>query len=141
MKKLICLLSPVIFTLFITVSCGTTSKTSLATRLSSHPWELYTLNGEGIDVNEFRNSVPFLTFDISGKLTGSAGCNKFAGTFDLKKDAIKLVPGVMTRMACPGNGETLFLATMAQVTKIKMNGNKVAFFDDSKELMTFVPKK
>ncbi len=141
MKKLICLLSLVIFAVLITVSCGTTAKTSITTRLSSHPWELSTLNGKALDLNEFRNNIPFLTFDLSGKLTGSAGCNKFAGTFDLKKDAIKLIPGVMTRMACPGNGEPLFLATMAQVTKIKMNGNKVTLLDDSKELMTFLPKK
>jgi len=64
-----------------------------------------------------------------------------AGNYKLKKACLELEPGAITRMACQGNGETLFLDALKQVKMMKSDGDKLILLDGTKEIMTLVPKK
>jgi len=122
-------------------SCGTTCKMSMKKHLASNPWEMSTLNGSVPDAKEFQTGIPFLLFDKKGKMTGSTGCNNMAGNYQLSKSGIVLEPGAITRMACQGKGETLFLEALKQVKNFKVDGEKLVLLNGADEIMTLVPKK
>jgi heat shock protein HslJ len=109
--------------------------------LTSHPWELNTLNGNALDLSDFQNGKPFFLFENSGMLSGSTGCNNMSGNYKLKKACLELEPGAITRMACQGNGETLFLDALKHVKMMKLDGDKLILLDGTKEIMTLLPKK
>jgi heat shock protein HslJ len=122
-------------------SCGTTCKMSMKKHLASNPWEMSTLKGSAPDAKEFQTGIPFLLFDKKGKMTGSTGCNNMAGNYQLNKSGIVLEPGAITRMACQGKGETLFLEALKQVKNFKVDGEKLVLLNGADEIMTLVPKK
>ena len=64
-----------------------------------------------------------------------------SGNFKLKKACLQLEPGAITRMACQGNGEAIFLDAMKQVKNMKVDADKLTLLDGNKEVMTFVAKK
>lgn len=67
--------------------------------LYQYVWKLVEVNGRGIG-SEFNASLAFTPGQVN-KVTGSTGCNKLTGTFELKgTDAIKFLPIATTRMAC-----------------------------------------
>jgi heat shock protein HslJ len=109
--------------------------------LKSNTWELKTINGSAFETKEFLTGTPYLLFQKSGKLLGSTGCNNMMGTYKLKKACLQLDPGAITRMACQGNGEAIFLDAMKKVQSMKIDAEKLTLSGDNKEIMTFVPKK
>jgi len=141
MKKRSFLFTLAALLLLIVSSCGTTCKMGTKKQLSAHVWELNTLNGKVLDINEFRTGTPFLIFDKSGFVSGSTGCNNFTGKYELNKTSLSIEAGAMTRMACQGNGETLFLNALKQVKTIQTSKNKITLLNGMEELMTLVPKK
>ncbi len=48
-----------------------------------------------------------------GVVTGNSGCNNFHTTCILKNNQIKFNALVSTRMACPGDGESVFFSALA----------------------------
>jgi heat shock protein HslJ len=80
-------------------------------------------------------------FADKGKLSGSTGCNNMSGSYKLKKACLEIEPGAITRMACQGNGETLFLDALKHVEMMKLDGDKLILLDGTKEIMTLLPKK
>ncbi len=127
--------------LVLVSSCGSTCKMANKKALSSNPWELKTIKGSSLDAKEFVTGTPFLLFQNKGKLLGSTGCNNMSGNFTLKKACLQLEPGAITRMACQGNGEAIFLDAMKQVKNMKVDADKLTLLDGNKEVMTFVAKK
>jgi heat shock protein HslJ len=141
MKKDLFLITIAALLIVLVSSCGSTCKMANKNKLTSNSWELSTINGSTPDLNQFRTGMPFLLFGSKGKLTGSTGCNNMAGNYTLKKACLELEPGAITRMACQGNGETLFLDALKQVKMMKSDGDKLILLDGTKEIMTLVPKK
>jgi len=109
--------------------------------LSKSSWVVNSLLGKQLDPAAYMKGLPSMNFGADGKLTGSTGCNNFTGNFKLDGMGVKLDPGAMTRMACPGNGEADFLAAAQQVTNLKMNGNTLSLLNGATEVMSLVPKK
>jgi heat shock protein HslJ len=109
--------------------------------LASHAWELSTINGNALDTKEFVTGTPYLLFQQKSKLLGSTGCNNMVGNYKLKKACLSLEPGAITKMACQGNGEFIFLAAIKQVKNMKVEAEKLTLLDGNKEVMTFVAKK
>lgn len=122
-------------------ACKSSSKLDIKDQLTISAWELSTLQGMAVDSKEFMKGMPFLVFSKDGRLTGSTGCNSMSGTYEAKNNNISLNPGAMTRMACPGNGEMLFLEAMRKVKNLEISGGKLALLDGTTEMMTFVPRK
>ena len=114
---------------------------SIKKHFASNPWEISTLKGSSPDANEFRTGLPFLLFDKKGKMTRSTGCNNMSGSYQLNKSEIAFNPGATTRMACQGNGESMFLEALKQVKNFKFDGDKLILLSGTEEIMTLVPKK
>ncbi|MFO0826546.1 MAG: META domain-containing protein [Phycisphaerales bacterium] len=68
-----------------------------------------------------------MTFAADNTVSGSAGCNHFNATFEMKGSALHFGPAGATRMACPGEGvmeqEQAFLKAMQTVATIRMEGD------------------
>jgi proline iminopeptidase len=71
--------------------------------LFEHRWRLTHL--EGSEVAEVEGpSEPHLILDRRGKrVSGSGGCNRLNGPFELEGEALSFGPIAATRMACPGD--------------------------------------
>jgi heat shock protein HslJ len=46
------------------------------------------------------SSVPTVRFDVDGTVTGTTGCNRYAGRYTLDGDELALSPLATTRMMC-----------------------------------------
>lgn len=129
----------IILLVFLMVDCKPIQKTAMDF-LGNKTWELNSLNGISSLEENFPSGLPTLEFLEAGKLTGFAGCNNFSGIYSLEGKDLKLDPGAMTRMACPGDGEATFITGLSQVKKFKRSGDEIKLLGDSGELMSFTPK-
>lgn len=87
---------------------------------------------------------PFLQLQASdGRASGFAGCNMFAGPYQLSGDSLSFGPLAMTRMACaPGmNIEGGYANALRDTKGYKITGSQLALTDASgKALASFVAK-
>jgi putative lipoprotein len=69
-----------------------------------------------------------LTFSDAGKkVSGFAGCNRLAGTYEGKGDSLRVGPLALTRMACPSGMEleTKFGAALDATRSFRITGNRL----------------
>ena len=95
-------------------------------------WEVIEMITSTISLNElYPEKKPMMVFDAANlKLSGNTGCNNFNGPYSVKGSVIDFTaPMGMTRMMCPGEGESTFMNTLQ-----KVNGWTVR--DETLRLMT-----
>lgn len=109
--------------------------------LTGNTWELASLLGKNLDLNQFAAGIPSLNFMEEGKLAGFSGCNNFNGSFALEGTDLNLDPGAMTRKACPGSGEQDFMSALSKVSNLKIDKDQLTLLDGTSKLMTLIPKK
>ena len=104
-------------------------------------WALRQLNGKAIDKAQFPRRVPYFEVNLrDNHLTGSTGCNRFSGPFQVTSTTVKIGPLMSTKMAC-ANGmsvETEFLTALQAADTYKLNGKNLTFMQGGTELMTLV---
>ena len=91
-------------------------------------WELKALPGSLISFEGlYKRKIPLLSFDlVAQQVSGNTGCNSFSGKFSLKGSSIGFTePMTMTQMACPGEGEKIFLQTLQKVTTYSIQNDSV----------------
>ena len=71
------------------------------------------------------------------RVSGSGGCNRVMGAFELDGDKLGLSRIVATRMACPDGmeQEQLFLKSLGDVEHYRINGNQLELLDRSGEVI------
>ena len=69
---------------------------------------------------------PFLEFAEDGTYSGSDGCNKLAGTYEVGDDELVLKPGFSTLMACDGVD-----TWVRGATAVKVETDTLVVFDKS----------
>ncbi len=74
-----------------------TPPTNTATELTGIDWQLVSLNGQPA----LAETPITARFGDDGKLTGSAGCNRYIAGYHLDGQNIAIGPVAATRMACP----------------------------------------
>ncbi len=110
--------------------------------LAGH-WELFYITGPRITFEGlYPDKKPNLTFK-SGQIefSGFTSCNGMSAKFQNKKKGNLFRPGVMTMMACPGNGEQTFLKEFNRVDDYKVTGDTLTMFHDKIPTMKFVKKE
>jgi heat shock protein HslJ len=72
-----------------------------------------------------------LILDAAGRVSGSDGCNRVTGSYQLKGGALTFGQLAGTRMACPDTGETerAFHAALANVKRYGIASNHLDLFD------------
>ena len=80
-------------------STSTTTAASGAVELAGTNWVLASYTA-GAEKNDTPAGVATLTFADGGELSGSTGCNRLAGTYEVDGDALTITLGPATLMAC-----------------------------------------
>jgi heat shock protein HslJ/membrane-bound inhibitor of C-type lysozyme len=90
-----------------------------AALLRAREWVVEDLDGRGV----IDRSRMTLAFDDAGRVSGSAGCNNFAGRYSLSGEGLKFGDAALTRKACPAalmEQEARFVAALASVQRFEI---------------------
>lgn len=113
-----------------------------ATAQLNGTWELDYISGAKIAFEGlFPDKKPGITFNLpETKASGNGSCNNFNVAFTIDGSNIKFNDPAATRMACPGNGEATFFATLKKVSAYSVNGNTLNLIMDDIAIMRFQKK-
>lgn len=112
------------------IACGHTKKTEKTMPDPSSlagTWELNYITKSGIAFDSlYPEKKPTITFDVSDKkVSGYAGCNNFNGPLNVDGNTISFTsPMAMTRMVCPGNGESTFIEMLQKINNWSVTNDK-----------------
>ena len=143
MKKF-SLLSALIFMTFI--SCNTTKNTTNSANSLQGEWALTFISGPRIAFEGLYPEVkPTINFDLADKkVFGKNSCNNFSGALsvDGSKISFKESKMAVTMMACPGNGDTVFMSMLDKIDSYKVteDGTILTLEGDGIALMRFQKK-
>ena len=129
------------FAMLMSSSCNNGKNLSSMTNLLKAKWALQSLTGQSSDLGSiFGQKIPFLNFDTDAmRVAGNSGCNNFNGPFSVEAGGkISFGNLAMTKMACPGNGESLFTSALNKVTNFKIDNNVLTLLEGKNKLMEFV---
>jgi heat shock protein HslJ len=136
------------FVAFISLAgCHNSKKTTsnmTDTSLLNGTWELNYITGPRIAFDGlYPDKKPVITFDVAGsKVTGNSSCNNFNGKLNVTGNKINFNdPMAMTRMMCPGQGESTFMETLKKVdTWSVTDGNTLNLIMGDIAMMRFTKK-
>lgn len=106
-------------------------------------WELNYITSSRMPFKDlYPDKIPTITFNVSeGKINGNTGCNTFLGTFKVNGSSIDLSsPLALTRMACPGAGENVFVETLKKANTYNIEGKTLSLMENGTETMRFGKK-
>ncbi|AXC14753.1 protein of unknown function DUF306, Meta and HslJ [Acidisarcina polymorpha] len=119
---------------------------SASSRLSvtETQWNLVELNGSPVS-SRSPGSQPYIYLQTQGdKLSGSGGCNRLFGSFDLSGSSLQFHSVAQTLMACPGNSaerESALLDALKLTTSFQVSGDVLLLRVDDRVLARFQAKK
>jgi heat shock protein HslJ len=109
-------------------------------------WQLTTITESNIDFGKlYPGEIPMLIVDLkNNSFAGNNSCNRYNGTIELDKNNVKFDGSktAMTLMACPGDGDTVFMKTLGEIDRYKVSkdGNKLILYLGNVEKMHFIRK-
>jgi heat shock protein HslJ len=116
------------------VSCTTMKPGSIGngglSQLSG-TWELNYISGPRIAFNGLYPAVkPIIKFEIAEKrFSGNTSCNSFSGSLVADDTTINFTaPFIMTKMACPGEGEATFIEMLKKVSNYTITSDTTLHF-------------
>ncbi|MGZ4911318.1 MAG: META domain-containing protein [Halobacteriota archaeon] len=117
----------------VTPSPNATSTTSPALQLEGTTWKLISLVTETSMNNTLPNTTITAIFD-DGNVTGSSGCNRYFGSYQLNKTEINFGQVGSTLMFCPDpdgvmTQETAYLLLLKDVTSYAISNNELTLSD------------
>jgi heat shock protein HslJ len=107
-------------------------------------WELVIFPSEGKEYAEiFGQRKPELQFDeLNKKVTGTSGCNHISGGYIHNEKMLQFRDNmIMTKMACPGYDETIFMDALRKVNSYQLSNDQLSLMHDDTVLMIFAKKK
>lgn len=99
--------------------------------LEKTEWKLVWVKGAKIETATPRQ-LPYIQLDPgSHRVSGSGGCNRLAGGYELNGNNLKFTQMAMTRMACLHGGDTeaQFVEALNQVSAWKIGGGMLSLMD------------
>ncbi len=125
-------------------ACGASDETSGETpyspapiRLEGSQWVVTEYRTESGDLaGVMKGSELTMTFDADGKVTGSAGCNRYFASYTLEADAVRFTLPGATRMFCGEpvglmDQEFRFLSLLEKVAGLRVEGGNLSLEEDS----------
>jgi copper homeostasis protein (lipoprotein) len=125
---------------FIGVWPGETCGVQFATaELLNMYWKLTALNGKPVlaSANQREPSLVLQSAGTHQRATGSGGCNRFTGTYELNGNSLRFGALAGSMMACVAGMDTEreFLETLPQVRSWKVLGQHLELFDATGTLL------
>ena len=101
-----------------------------AAQLRTTYWKLTALGSTPVNVADSQRE-PHIVFANDSKLSGSGGCNRMFGSYELSGDAIVITGVGATKMACQDgmDVESAFLPSMQRVAKYRITGQQLELLD------------
>lgn len=101
-----------------------------ATRLDKTSWTVVEVNGAQVMAAD-PTRAPNLTFDAAGRVSGSDGCNRFSGSYQVSGDALTLGELISTKMACPSSADSgrAFNLALANTKRFRIVGTNLDLLD------------
>ncbi len=111
-----------------------------AMNLINGKWALQSLAGQSNLGSLFANKMPALQFDTeSMRVSGNNGCNSLSGPLRIEAgNKISFGQLAGTKMACPGQGESVFMDALNKVTNFKVDDGVMKLLAGGQELMSLV---
>ncbi|MBK9098786.1 MAG: META domain-containing protein [bacterium] len=101
-------------------------------------WALESIEGKKVIIDETVRILPVLEIYVEDeRVHGNTGCNVLNGSVEIDEEKILFSKIITTEMACPGNLEQRFLASLIEVNRYKIEKMSLHLFEDEKELMVF----
>lgn len=107
--------------------------------VQKYRWQLIAFNPER-QVPEKTESVPFIEFLASGKVSGFTGCNRFQSSANLKDGAVAFGPVMSSKRYCVATAstESAFIEALPKVSYVSFENEQLNLLDSNKTvLMTF----
>lgn len=123
---------------FIGVWPGETCGARFATSdLQNTYWKLTALNGKPVSVAEQQREPSLVLHSENLRVTGSGGCNRLMGSYEVSGNDVHFGQLAGTMMACPAGMDTEkeFLATLRQVSRWRIAGEHLEFYDASGKVL------
>ena len=117
------------------VGCKPTPKYAL----TDGQWELISWNDTAGGEQMVVENRPTMKFGAEAKLSGNAGCNNFAGRYQVGDDqTIEIDLGALTRKMCLDMTlEDQMVRRMPNVDRFKIDGNQLILFAGEREIFRF----
>lgn len=84
-------------------------------------------------VSQFALPGPYLVFEQTGRVSGSDGCNRLVGDFDVNDDVVTFSRMESTHMSCVGvhDLQRMFDRALTDARRLVLVGNQLELFDAS----------
>ncbi|TRZ41948.1 META domain-containing protein [Robertkochia solimangrovi] len=129
--------------IFIVLLTSCSSTKTLYQTIGENKWELNYISGTRIAFDGlYPDRKPEINFDlVDNKLYGNTSCNAFNSAYEMKGNQISISSqGIMTMVACPGNGEQQFLDMLYKVDTFNVEDDELTFYIDDVAVMRFKKK-
>lgn len=102
--------------------------------LANTYWRLTRLGTEALAADDVRREPALVLRDVDGRRgwSGTVGCNRLVGRFEVSGDAIRFSGGASTRMACPPpfeDRERDLLEALERTTTFRIEGDRLRLLD------------
>jgi copper homeostasis protein (lipoprotein) len=119
---------------------GTTGSVEASVLLEKTEWRLIRLGRATVKADDLHRAPQIVLDPESHRASGSGGCNRIMGGYELKGDTLTFARMASTMMACPDGMETeqKFLRALGQVKRWKIVKRQLELMDGSgKVVATF----
>jgi heat shock protein HslJ len=120
------------------------AQANAGTAITQSNWTLQSLmDSTGILIPALSGTEVTAVFDLEGRVSGNAGCNRYSAGFQSRDYGINITGTASTKMFCDGPGvmeqESAFLADLAKASSFRFSGSSLKFYDGSgKTVLVFV---
>jgi copper homeostasis protein (lipoprotein) len=94
-------------------------------------WKLVRLHGTPVQVVEKQREPHLILANFEPRISGSGGCNRVTGSFEIDGDKLRLGRMAVTMMACPSGmeQERRFLQSLEKVERYRISGSHLEMLD------------
>ena len=113
------------------------SPAQAAGELAGTSWRALEIGGSPLPTVQSRQE-PYLIFNAAGRVSGSTGCNRFAGSYQQDGNSLRFTPLAVTKMACPPPLDSLersFLQALAATTALRQSCNTLDLLDSAGQIL------
>lgn len=120
----------------VLMAFGCKSGEKAETTLTAQEWVLKSMTEKGTVVAN-PQELPTLLFSDSSRIAGSAGCNRFFGTYTIgEKDALSIATKGMTMMFCPDmDFEDRYVKALNEIASYSIKAKELTLMNADKQLV------